>query len=123
MARELLQKKENLINKVSQDSQSLGTINLARTHTHMWVYSRALDISMQCPPSILSHILDLLFNTFTSKCQGAPDLEMQDWQDPDNVASSRNAAFKSEYSDDEDETNKKRSYKIDLKDPSLKLKE
>ena len=40
MARELLQKKENLINKVSQDSQSLGTINLARTHTYVGIFTR-----------------------------------------------------------------------------------
>ena len=49
---------------------------------------------------------------------------MHDWQDPDNIASSKNTALKSEYeySDDEDE-NKKKSYKIDLKDPSANYKD
>lgn len=55
--------------------------------------------------------------------KGAPELEMQDWQDPDNVASSRATAFKSEYEYSDDEDDKKKKFKIDLKDPSEHYKD
>ena len=48
---------------------------------------------------------------------------MQDWQDPDNVASSRATAFKSEYEYSDDEDDKKKKFKIDLKDPSEHYKD
>ena len=47
---------------------------------------------------------------------------MPSWQDPDNIASSRNAPLRSEYSDDSDDENKKKSFKIDLKDSSDRFK-
>ena len=47
---------------------------------------------------------------------------MPSWQDPDNIASSRNAPLRSEYSDDSDDENKKKSFKIDLKDSSDRYK-